>query len=73
MRVVDAAEILAALDEDAAIAAIEMGFKRRAQVMQVDHHAFDADVLKAIEHAVDLLTGSADGLKLFESAARIPA
>jgi len=25
------------------------------------------------EHAVDLLTGSADGLKLFESAARVPA
>ena len=28
MRVVDAAEILAALDEDSAIAAIETGFKR---------------------------------------------
>ena len=25
------------------------------------------------EHAVDALTGSADGLKLFESAARVPA
>jgi phosphoribosylformylglycinamidine synthase I len=25
------------------------------------------------EHAVDVLTGSADGLKLFESAARVPA
>ncbi len=25
------------------------------------------------EHAVDLLTGSADGLRLFESAARVPA
>jgi phosphoribosylformylglycinamidine synthase len=25
------------------------------------------------EHAVDMLTGSADGLKLFESAARVPA
>jgi phosphoribosylformylglycinamidine synthase subunit PurQ / glutaminase len=25
------------------------------------------------EHAVDLLTGSSDGLKLFESAARVPA
>ena len=44
MRVVDAGEILAALDEDAAIAAVEAGFKRysagQVQVSTVLHLAF---------------------------------
>jgi ornithine cyclodeaminase len=44
MRVVDAGEILAALDEDAAIAAVEAGFKRysagQVQVSPVLHLAF---------------------------------
>lgn len=44
MRVVDAGEILAALDEDAAIAAVETGFKRysagQVQVSGVLHLAF---------------------------------
>lgn len=44
MRVVDAGEILAALDEDAAIAAVEAGFKRysagQVQVSSVLHLAF---------------------------------
>jgi ornithine cyclodeaminase len=44
MRVVDAGEILAALDEDAAIAAVETGFKRysagQVQVSTVLHLAF---------------------------------
>jgi ornithine cyclodeaminase len=44
MRVVDAGEILAALDEDAAIAAVETGFKRysagQVQVSAVLHLAF---------------------------------
>lgn len=44
MRVVDAGEILAALDEDAAIAAVETGFKRysagQVQVATVLHLAF---------------------------------
>jgi ornithine cyclodeaminase len=44
MRVVDAGEILAALDEDAAIAAVETGFKRysagQVQVSSVLHLAF---------------------------------
>jgi hypothetical protein len=41
MRVVDAGEILAALDEDAAIAAVETGFKRysagQVQVSSIWH------------------------------------
>ena len=44
MRVVDAGEILAALDEDAAIAAVETGFRRysagQVQVSTVLHLAF---------------------------------
>ena len=44
MRVVDAAEILAALDEDTAIAAIERGFRRfsagQVQVSTVLHLGF---------------------------------
>ena len=45
------------------------GHRRRCRTRR----ATSSGLMPHPEHAVDLLTGSADGLKLFESAARVPA